>query len=1166
MKKSFYLLIATLLLLISCELKEEKDDTSPVTPGEVTLDITSPTDGDSLTVAGSYEIKWESNSSQKLIIDYTKDNGANWVSVARNIENDGSYIWSPIPNAVSEQCRIRLMTADSATTALSDGFFKIVSSGVKSIKVNSPNGGELLLVGESFDIKWLAIGVQNVKIDFSIDSGANWNTIVESYPADSAKYRWSPIPNFLSQSCLIKISDVENDKLSDVSDLVFKISTPKEIVVTSPNGGEIWMGNSAQVITWSSSNVANVSIHYTIDNGITWKEIVASTPSDGYYSWDPVENTPSNNAKIMIINADGGFPSDQSDEVFSIAPEQAIQILSPAGGEQWKAGSNQYIRWTALTDNSPAKQGIPVSVQSKKANDREMVSKGSKRKLSKVNRIGNVDSPEKVTGGSIEKVKIEYSVNSGAEWFTITDSVDNSGAYLWENIPSHNSSLCLIRISDADDGLPMVVTNRPFSIFTELPEELTIVTPNGDEKWIYNQMHVIEWTSAGVEKVTLQYSLDNGQSWENIVEGYKSYGAYQWDPPNVVSSQARIRIIDVSAAAGTPPLSDISDNKFSITSPSTETPPEILVTSPNGGEKYTSGENVDITWASKEVAKIEIEYSINGGSSWQSIVSDYDNVGVYTWGPIPSINSRNCLIRISDMKEEGVFDQSDNSFEISNQITETIAVISPNGGEEWRAGTVQNIKWQANALQAVNLDYSTNGGTTWELLAKDVPNTGAYEWSLDQSLNSTRAKVRISDATDGDPVDVSDGAFTIAPIESLKVTSPSAGQIIRAGDPVIITWESSGIENVGIQYTTTNGLGSLDEPQFYIITPSTPNKGSFETTFSIPSDKYYIVVFNANDTRAPQARSSGNFTVLPQESKSISLLEPNGSNNPGDGENWLVGETYEIRWISKKVERVNIEYTLDGGANWDPIAMDITNHPPYNWKVDAPVGTRSENCKIRVSDVEEEEVMDESDGYFTILTAFLRVDFPNGGEYIAQCDDESTDTDTLITWKSAGVERVNIYYTVTNLADGVWIPVVSDYPSTGAYNLDYSTIPYSALGRIKIEDASNTDLSDESDSYVFFNICAGMKLLYPDPEGERISNSKEVEFVWEADPAIGKVALEYSTDSGKSWKKITNVSVNRNGKMNKFRWNNNELQGDKVRFRVRGKNTIDETKDLKIMK
>ena len=92
-----------------------------------------------------------------------------------------------------------------------------------SVSVLSPNGGEIWAGGETEDITWSGVNVENVKIELSVDNGSSWSTIVESTP-NTGTYSWTVTAQDSSDECLIRISNVAaNDYVLDVSDDVFTI-------------------------------------------------------------------------------------------------------------------------------------------------------------------------------------------------------------------------------------------------------------------------------------------------------------------------------------------------------------------------------------------------------------------------------------------------------------------------------------------------------------------------------------------------------------------------------------------------------------------------------------------------------------------------------------------------------------------------------------------------------------------------------------------------------------------------------------------------------------------------------------------------------------------------------------------------------------------------------
>ena len=189
----------------------------------------------------------------------------------------------------------------------------------KTITVLSPNGGETLDSGSSWQIRWSSTGnISNVTIQFSEDGGSTWSTVVSSTSNDG-NYTWN-VPNVDSRHCLIKVLDASGSGAADRSDGEFSISRPKSIQVLFPNGGEQISGGQDVDIRWSSEgNVQNVSIYYSSDNGVNWN-FIASSSNAGQYSWR-VPNIISDRCLVKVADADGG-PSDRSDAPFAISQFQ----------------------------------------------------------------------------------------------------------------------------------------------------------------------------------------------------------------------------------------------------------------------------------------------------------------------------------------------------------------------------------------------------------------------------------------------------------------------------------------------------------------------------------------------------------------------------------------------------------------------------------------------------------------------------------------------------------------------------------------------------------------------------------------------------------------------------------------------------------------------------
>ncbi|MCZ6701747.1 MAG: T9SS type A sorting domain-containing protein, partial [Ignavibacteria bacterium] len=203
----------------------------------------------------------------------------------------------------------------------------------------------------------------------------------------------------------------------------------------------------------------------------------------------------------------------------------------------------------------------------------------------------------------------------------------------------------------ASDHIPL------FASFTfEQMQTITVLIPNGGEYWVIGNTYQVEWTSENIDFVKMFITTDNGSSWELFAENVTaSDGSYDFVVPIITSDQCKIKIVDESNDL----IFDESDSLFSI---GCCPMPEITVISPNGGEHWYILTIQDIIWSNVNVENVKIELSLTDGMSWETIVDSIPSTGLYSWFINTSISSFDCLIRISDVTDENVFDVSDDVF------------------------------------------------------------------------------------------------------------------------------------------------------------------------------------------------------------------------------------------------------------------------------------------------------------------------------------------------------------------------------------------------------------------------------------------------------------------------------------------------------------------------
>jgi endonuclease/exonuclease/phosphatase family metal-dependent hydrolase len=162
-----------------------------------------------------------------------------------------------------------------------------------------------------------------------IDHQLDTNEMYATYVPGSAKV-------YRVDSYIASYGTTTTDHFPVLSRYTFGGSSPS-VTVTSPNGGESWAGGSSHAITWTSANVANVKLDYTLNGGTSWTAITSSTPaSAGSYTWT-VPSTASTSAMVRVTDA-ASSATDASNAAFTITssagPAQVVinEILANEPG------------------------------------------------------------------------------------------------------------------------------------------------------------------------------------------------------------------------------------------------------------------------------------------------------------------------------------------------------------------------------------------------------------------------------------------------------------------------------------------------------------------------------------------------------------------------------------------------------------------------------------------------------------------------------------------------------------------------------------------------------------------------------------------------------------------------------------------------------------------
>tara|TARA_B100000745_G_scaffold249676_2_gene171744 strand:+ start:2200 stop:8475 length:6276 start_codon:yes stop_codon:yes gene_type:complete len=481
-------------------------------------------------------------------------------------------------------------------------------------------------------------------------------------------------------------------------------------------------------------------------------------------------------------------------------PEPSITVTSPNGSENWYKGSSHWVTWSSKN----------------------------------IEPAGNV--------------KIEL-YKAGSLYSVIDAGEGNDGSYLWSiGMGLESAADYKIRITCLEDERVYDESDANFTLGFQ--PSITVAAPNGGEDWTTGTTQSITWSSTNVTG-NVKIELYKGGSLDStLTSDTANDDSYSWAISSGLTAGAdyKIRITSLADAS----VSDESNIAFTLSEPST-----ITVTSPDGGEDWTTGTTQSITWSSVNLTgNVKIQL-YKGGSLDFTLTSDTANTGTYSWAIASGLaGATDYKIRITSLADGTVYDESDANFTLTEPAS--ITVTSPDGGEDWAAGTTHNITWTSVNVTGALRIYVYKGGSYDSTLSNATANDNIFSWAISSSLAAgTDYKIRIESIDDNSVYDESDANFTVSEPASITVTAPDGGEDWTTGTTQSITWSSINVTgNVKIELYKDSSLDST-------LTSDTANNNSYSWAISsslAAGTDYKVRITSLVDTSVYD-ESDATFTV-----------------------------------------------------------------------------------------------------------------------------------------------------------------------------------------------------------------------------------------------------------------------------------------------------------------
>jgi hypothetical protein len=160
--------------------------------------------------------------------------------------------------------------------------------------------------------------------------------------------------------------------------------------------------------------------------------------------------------------------------------------------------------------------------------------------------------------GSVTGYNMHYGTTSGNYGYSVDvgnfTSCTISG--LQEGVTFYFAVTAYNEFGESDYSKEITHT-IPFTIPSEHAKTTTVTSPNGGEKLSAGGNFEITWSSEGeIDFVKIEYSINNGVDWKEIIANTENDGSYDWNVPFDLSDECLIRISGI--------YSDVSDESHGV--------------------------------------------------------------------------------------------------------------------------------------------------------------------------------------------------------------------------------------------------------------------------------------------------------------------------------------------------------------------------------------------------------------------------------------------------------------------------------------------------------------------------------------------------------------------------------------------------------------------------
>jgi hypothetical protein len=412
-----------------------------------------------------------------------------------------------------------------------------------------------------------------------------------------------------------------------------------------------------------------------------------------------------------------------------------------------------------------------------------------------------------------------------------------------------------------------------------------------------------------------------------------------------------------------------------------------------------------------------------------------------------------------------------------------------------------------------------------------TPTVPTYTWSVNEAKSEPDADIRITNVTIVDnKIDFDVEVSPLLPLSQMPKEDTAKYTLFVAvtEDDVLAdqTWfnpETQAAEIIAdfshqnvVRAVRTNQMGD----QFPMGTTTAVNNYPIKKHYSVTSingewnqaklrlkafvskryqSNKYQYVMNADQTAyvgtLPETAPNAVWTVTPAP----------GSEIQGDQQAMII-------WSKQgSTTKVKLEYSIDGGAKWEPIATDITSSP-YSWTI--PQSAQGQNVIIRITDATTASITSTSEPFMVIapIPVTAEVLQPTAGEKLRP------GSKYMIEFTTTGEFGTSAKLEYSTDGGSQWINITTITNGSTSYNWTVPNVDAPAA-QIRVSNAAGT-VSGLSGTFSIAPLGTINAIVVNG--GNPVLRNTPIEITWTSTGDIGStLKLEWS-NGGTQWSIVQN--------------------------------------------